>query len=237
MAEKPSKKRPFYQKLMALMMLLTGGAGIGGWQFKDYPIVGKLLAGFTDDHVNGETSLSDLARTGVRRIVDSSHDFSKPGVYEIRIDDLRLDPKSFKDGQTLEIQARVRSIDSRGFERIAWDSSDLGSHRVVVGRDELSASWTNRPFRLGWAPGEVLIVEVYGKRMFRDQVFFRTNMDSSSSFPLKSGTQTLINMIDDTPAGAPENNRVLLTSQRVGERPNGPVVPDTVASEVGKLLR
>lgn len=217
-----AKKKTLKQKLMALVMLLTGGAGIGGWQLKDYPLVKGLISRVTGEEVSGDTTLKDVARTGVSRLVETKLDSKRPGVFEVSIDELSLDPAAFKPGQKIDIQARVRSTNSEGIERIVWDSADLGSQRAVVGRDELTASWANRPFQLDWAPGESVVVEVYGKQLLSDRVLFQTSVEDSSSFPLRSGKRSLISMTGGrkSAGGEPESeSRIVLSSKRVASQP------------------
>ena len=213
-----AKKKSLKQKFIAMVMVLTGGAGIGGWQLKDYPVVKSLVSKVTGEEINGDTTLKDVARKGVSRLVETTLDSKKPGVFEVSIDELNLDPAAFKRGQKIDIQARVRSTNSEGVERIVWDSATLGSQRAVVGRDELSASWADRPFQVDWAPGESLVVEVYGKQLLSDRVLFQTSAQDPTSFPLRSGKQSLLSVTGGRKSAGDEpeaESRIVLSSKRV----------------------
>jgi hypothetical protein len=227
---KGEKTKGSWLKRLAYLIMVIGGSGVGGYQLKDYPIINSVLQFVMGDEQSANI-VADAARSKVVRLIDSSADTSSAGVYEVRIDEVKLDPRAFRAGQTIDIQVRVRSIDSSGVERIAWNSADVGTVRAVVGRDELTASWRNRPFQLGWSPGEALIVEVVGRRFLRETVLFRTNPDSNRSFPLRTGRQSLVCLIDDAPAGNPEASQVALTARRVGDRPStSPVMAEPLAS-------
>jgi hypothetical protein len=227
---KGEKTKASWLKRLAYLIMVMGGSGVGGYQLKDYPVINSILQFLTGDEQSANI-VAEAARNKVVRLIDSESDTSRAGVYEVRIDEVKLDPRAFRPGQTIDIQVRVRSIDSSGIERIAWNSADVGMIKAVVGRDELTASWRNRPFQLGWSPGEGLIVEVVGKRFLRETVLFRTNPDSNSSFPLRSGRQNLVCLIDDAPASNPEASQVTLTAKRVGNRPTAsPVMEQPLAS-------
>ncbi len=225
-----SKKKSFKQRIIAIVMMLTGGAGIGGWQVKDHPVACRLIASLTGEEVAEDATFKDVAKAKVARIVETTLDSARPGVFEVSIDQLTLDPAAFRQGQTVELQARVRSIDSQGVERVAWDSADSGTQRAVVGRDELTASWKNRPFQVGWAPGDSLVVEVYSKRLLKEQVLFRTEAGGTDLFPLKSGRQRLVEAASSRTSGESDLNRVVLSSKRVGDRPGNGEGAASVAS-------
>lgn len=233
MARKREGGTSWKKKLAYLVMLLSGAGGIGGWQLKDHPMLQQVLTVLVGDDAP-EGKLEALAKTGVAKLIDSASDFSRSGVYEVRIDQLKLDPKAFRTGQTIDLQVRVRSIDESGVEKIAWNSADLGSQKAVVGRDELTATWSNRPFQLGWSPGEMLILEVYSRKLLRETVTFRTNMERSTVFPLRTGPQTLVSVGVEAPVGRPEDSQVTFTSKRIGDRPGQSTAQAQVARGEGQ---
>ncbi len=220
MAEKSaSRGGSLFKRLIVLVMMLVAGAGIGSWKLKEYPAVGEFLSGLAGGKDSGESSLSELARTNMTQILDPTHDFGRAGMFEVRIDKLTLDPQAFEQGQTIELRVRIRSIREGGTELIVWDSTDRGVRRAVVGRDVLATSWANEPIEIGWTPGDVLEVEVYGRKRFREVVYFRTHVADATSFPLKSGPQVLVNLMPDKRSAKPEGSQVVIESQRIGERP------------------
>jgi hypothetical protein len=230
-----TKSTSLTKKIATLVVMLLTGGGVGGWQLSDHPTVQKILALFMDSDALGENgeggTLAAVAKQGVKTLISAAEDTSRAGVYEVRINEVHLDSRAFRKGQELDIKVRIRSVPADGPEVIAWNSADFGQNLAVVGRDELSASWKNRPFMLGWSPGDRLVLEVYGRRGFREVTYYRSELESDSQFPFKSGKQLLVCLIPDAPVGNPEDSRVVFASKRVGDRPATPGAASQVARE------
>ncbi len=219
-----------------VMVVSGGGAGIGGWLCKDYPQLQPILALFLGeageaDGAGPAPSLKDSFKSAVAGALTESSD--RPGVFQVRIDTVQLDPKSFTPGRTVDIQAQVRRIDADGAESVVWESRTFGENLAVVGRDELSANWSNRPFEIEWRRGDRFLVEVWDRRagLFSAQSFRMARRDVDS-FPLGSGEFALEPEGRVRPGTDPSRNRIVLASRRTGDaalRPDQPPREDVAA--------
>ncbi len=146
--------------------------------------------------------------------------FREPGTYQVTVNAVQLDPSSFKPGHTVDLQAKLYKLGSRGKDETLWESKPYGERLAVVGRDELTAGWPHRPFQVDWSPGDELVLEVYDAKpgLFNQPQKFTLAQAGTGApaFPLKSGEFPL------EPARKPERpldpriNHVVLESQRVG---------------------
>lgn len=233
---KPWSKRPLLRRIVYfLVMIMTGGtAGVGGWVFKDYPelrAIVSLFLGDPDDRDGadggGRTSKSklDAAKAVVAEVFARTP--NQPGVYTVRINEVRLDPARFPKGHTVDIQARVRKIDERGRESTVWESKTFGENLAVVGRDELSAKWANRPFEIDWRDGDQVSVEVWDRRAgLFSSTRFNMAPPTPDAFPLASGTHALEVASRGRSAVESGLNRIILDSRRSSD--DSPRMDDAV---------
>ena len=47
----------------------------------------------------------------------------------------------------------MKKLDAAGREGDVWDAKSFGSRLAVVGKDDLTAGWPDRPFQVAWNPG------------------------------------------------------------------------------------
>ena len=167
---KPRRKErtSLFRRLLYFVVVLIGGggAGVGGWALQDHPVVQSLLSAVTGNPADGAGTTPDGSL--VTQVVDAlkpSETFTQPGLYDVAVAKVDLDQKLFRPGHTVDIQARVRKIDRSGREVTVWDAKAFGSRLAVVGKDELSAGWPDRPFQVEWNPGDQFVLEVYDARM------------------------------------------------------------------------
>src|SRR3954469_11180659 len=151
-------KRAIY---FVLMMVTGGGAGVGGWAFKDHPrlqgLVATVLGKNAEPGAEGGEIKTVLAEA-VKEAIGGGNG-RKAGVYKVRITELKLDPRLFPAGRTVDIQARVRKFDGQGKETTVWESKGYGEKLAVAGKDDLVVDWARRPFEIDWAPGTKVVVE------------------------------------------------------------------------------
>ena len=115
-----------------------------------------------------------------------------PGVFKVKIEEVQLDPRLFSQGRTVDIQARVRKVDREGRETTIWESKHYGENLAVAGKDDLTATWLNRPFEISWTAGEQVIVEVWDRRGgVLEPREFKMALPEPGEFPLSSGTHAL----------------------------------------------
>ncbi len=208
-------------------MVTTGGsAGVGGWLCKDYPqlqpILSLVFGPSEAGTVAGEIvqAKAALKKKAVGAVTSAA---AGPGVYRVRVDRVQLDPKSFTLGRTVDVQARVRRVGADDVETVVWESRGFGENLAVVGRDELSASWSNRPFEVEWRRGDRFMIEAYDGRagLFSSSQTFRMARRDTDGFPLTSGEFPLEPDGRIHPGTDPSRNRVTLASRRAGDSPEG----------------
>jgi hypothetical protein len=219
-----SRRPSLVRRLAYLVMLLSGGgAGVGGWVFKDHPRVQALWALVTGrppaDRRDQDLEGSMAAVVDLLKPVDS---FSQPGTYQVTIRQVHLDPNLFRAGHTVDIQAKVLRRDGQGRSTTLWDTGSFGERLAVAGKDELIAEWDHRPFQVEWSPGDRLTVEVYDRRagLFAQPRRFvlAPPEPEPREFPLKPGTFPLqAEAPKPDPRVDPRNVSIVLQSRRVGD--------------------
>jgi hypothetical protein len=217
-----SKKKPhtsWFKRFLYLIMVVSGGSS--GWLAKDYPQVQAVLGLLTGNTPIGESPVGESAVESVVELLKPVDDFSQPGTFTVTIPKVHLDPKLFRLGKTVDIQARVVKLDSNGNSSTLWETKSYGERLAVAGRDDLVAGWPQRPFQVEWNPGDKLSVEVYDRRTlpFLDptKLVLEPADSQASQFPLKPGTFSLqAAQQSDTPLN-PRNNTIVLQSERVGD--------------------
>jgi hypothetical protein len=232
------RRRPAWKTRLAYLLtfLLTGGgAGIGSWQLRDHPILQRLVLGIRDGAAQGKTP-REAIQDGLSNLLDGGDADRDGGVYEVKVADIHLDEALFSRGQTLDIQVRVIKADAQGKTQVVWDSQEYGQRRAVVGKDPLTASWADRPFRVAWTPGERLGVEIWDRYGYWDRHWLQMKPSDDDRFPLHSGPHQLVLVSTRRSPAAPETNQIVLQSRRVRDLPipDGPgrSQPDSRPSEM-----
>jgi len=221
------KKKPsLLRRLVYLIVLLSGGSGVGGWLFKDHPAIQAawtLVTGKPADEAAKD--VDDTLKAAVAGVINPADSFAEPGTYQVSIPKVHLDPALFRAGHTVDIQARVLRVDPRGTDTTLWESKSFGEQLAVVGKDELVAGWPNRPFHVAWKPGQQIVVEVFDRRpgLFVEprRFIFSTSDVELHAFPLKPGTFPLEPTQMPDPPTDTRNNQIVLQSERVGNLPGG----------------
>ena len=216
------KKKPsLFRRLIYFILLLSGSGGIGGYAFKDHPVVQALLTAVTGDSAKQDPSDVEKSLVGeVTGLLKKGPDFTQPGVYQVTISKVELAQAAFKPGQTVDIQAKVTRRNDRGEDTVVWDSRSYGERLAVVGKDSLTAGWPNRPFQVEWSPGEVVFLEVYDRkpRLFAaPRRFTLAERNDAADFPLKTGDFPLEPEQKAEPAVDPRLNHVVLSAELAGE--------------------
>jgi hypothetical protein len=221
---KPRKKpkQSLFRRLIYLLMILSGGgAGIGGWTFKDHPQVQALWTLVTGNTPDGDAPKLDGSL--VNTVIDTlkpRDEFSKPGIYQVTIPKIQLDPTLFKAGHTVDIQAKVTKLDPQGRDSTLWESKAYGERLAVAGKDDLTAGWPHRPFQVEWNTGDQIVVEVFDRKtglFMEPKKFILAPPDvAPREFPLKTGTFPLEPAQKPNPPVDPRNTTIAFESQRVG---------------------
>lgn len=216
-------KQSLFKRLIYLVMIVSGGgAGIGGWTFKDHPQVQALWTLVTGQTADGDTPNPDGSLvTAVIDTLKPRDEFSQPGIYQVTIPKIQLDPTLFKAGHTVDIQAKVSKLDLRGRDSTLWESKAYGERLAVAGKDDLTAGWPHRPFQVEWNTGEQIVVEVFDRKtglFMEPRKFILAPPDVAlREFPLKTGTFPLEPAEKPNPPVDPRNTTIVFQSQRVGD--------------------
>jgi hypothetical protein len=223
-----------FRRLLYFVIVLISSGGAGGYAFHDHPVVQSLLSAIAGQPADG--TAPNLDGTLVTDVVDAlkpRDSFSQPGLYQVTVANVALDQKLFRPGHTVDIQARVRKVDSTGRETTLWDAKSYGSRLAVVGKDELTAGWPDRPFQVAWQPGDQFVLEVYDARtgLFIEPRRFTLAQNSSAAteFPLRSGDFPLESaQKSDSPVN-PRTNHVVLKTERLRDLRSADQGPTEVA--------
>ncbi|MDR3620036.1 MAG: hypothetical protein P4L85_11855 [Paludisphaera borealis] len=229
MTRQSKKQQPLFRRLVYfVVMVMTGGsAGIGGWFFKDYPqlqaLTEAVLGKSVDEIGQGEGSvIKERLASAVSQVL--TRDPKRPGVYKVRITELKLDPKQFTAGKTVDIQAEVRKIDAEGKSVLVWESKSFGENLAVVGRDDLSVDWNKRPFEIEWRSGDQIVVAAWDRKAgFFSPKTFKMALPEPDTFPLASGPHVLA-VVSSRSADQSTLNRIVFDSQRTGDAADRPTV-------------
>jgi hypothetical protein len=213
---KQKPRSPFRKLIYLLVMMATSGGA--GALFKDHPAMQalfELLAGRSPSVEGGDGGLgSSLARVIKKEL--NRDDARKPGVYRVTISEIKLDPRNFKDGHKVDIQARVVRTGADGRSTTVWRSEPYGENLSVVGRDDLSATFPNRPFEVEWSPGDRIAVEVWDRKGgFFERKDLKMALSEPGVFPLASGTHAL--EVEGRSGRDSDLNLIVFESRRVGD--------------------
>ncbi len=220
---KTKRKPSLFRRLICVVMLLSGGgAGFGGWAFKDHPQVQALwnvVMGQAADG-NGPKLDGSLVSNVIGKLAPSDQ-FSQSGIFQVTIPKVQLDPVLFKAGHTVDIQAKVTKLDPRGRDTTLWESKAYGERLSVAGKDDLTAGWPHRPFQVEWNPGDQIVVEVFDRKtglFMEPKRFILAPADSAPrEFPLKTGTFPLDPADKPERTTNPRNTCIAFQSERVGD--------------------
>ena len=202
-----------------VMLVTGGGAGVGGWALKDHPRIQALIGMVTGKAEEPGADGSDLKSKLTSAVAGVLQDDPRqPGLYKVKITEIQLDPKLFKMGHTVDMQARVLDVDGQGRETVVWESKTYGENLAVAGKDELTAAFVNRPFEIDWSPGDKVVVEVWDRKgILFERRELKMALPKPGVFPLASGTHALEVSGRSGSELDSELNRIVLQSQRVGD--------------------
>ncbi len=241
-----------------IVLAVTGGVGIGGYVYRDHPVVRQLLGlaekGIEGIDASGLAGVEAEAKSVLGRLVggaagkakDDGHD-GKPGRFEVTVADVRLDAAEFHARHAVDLEARVIRHDAGGGEdSVVWSSRtrEKGAGRDHAGPTEpappgtVAAAWPDRPFEVDWTPGDEYTIELWDlTRPARPARWYALELGDDGSFPLRSRTHTLEAHADDKPTRDPSANTVVLKARRVGPGREPVVASTATGAEAGTERR
>ena len=147
-----------------ILLVLTGGIGVGGYTYRDHPIVRQLLGrakqeaednGIDVAKVKDEAKelVKSLAATveakvgAVERKVGDRADLARPGTFEVDVAAIRVDPAEFHAGRSAELDVHVTCHQKGGRDTVVWKGK--ATARANADSDGLlELGWTQHPFRV-----------------------------------------------------------------------------------------
>ena len=187
--------------------------------FKDHPQVQAFLARVLNKTgaAANATALEDKLASAVSGVIEGDQS-RQPGLYKVKITEIKLDPRLFKTGRTVDLQARVRKLDQAGHDDLVWESKNYGENLSVAGKDDISAVFVNRPFEVQWSPGDRIVVEVWDRRGgFLESKALKMALPEPGAFPLTSGVHALEVTGRSGPSLDSDCNRIVFETQHLGE--------------------
>ncbi|MGC8640069.1 MAG: hypothetical protein ACP5XB_09360 [Isosphaeraceae bacterium] len=215
------KRKSLLRRLITLvvMVLTGGGAGVGGWAFKDHPQVRALIGAIVGEgeEAAADGGLKNELESAVEDVLDRENP-RQPGVFRVKIAEIELDPKLFKEGKTVDIQTQVHKLDAQGNETLVWESKSYGQNLAVVGKDDLTATFVNRPFEIAWGPGDRIVVDVWDRKggLF-ERKELRMSPPEPGTFPLASGVHPLELKGDSAATLDSPLNHIVFQTVRLGD--------------------
>jgi hypothetical protein len=234
MAKRRTARKTWFSKLKYLILLLTGsGAGLGSYHYRD-TLLGRVVekASETPEGARIKALVAEKINTALKK----DDGFSKPGVFEVRVSQVVLDPEVFKPGHRVGMEVVVHKVAADGKKKTVWDSKPFGQRIGIAGQNELSAYWEDRPFEVAWGPGDKFLVEVFDRNGIWSTKIFEMTEDEADSkdFPLKSGTHPITFVSKGPKPADPEASKLVLTSRRISDLPGSQGRQETGAKAVAR---
>jgi hypothetical protein len=232
MAEKTKKTSLLMRFKGLLLIVLTGG--LGGMEMSDYPILSRVVKYLQSDST--EAIADDALRSGIvtqiERVAAKKLDpYAREGTFDVKVERVSLSDVEYEAGRTIDLQVRVARVRGGRADAIVWDSRKLGPNKRVVGQDELTVGWAEKPFRVDWKPGDRYLLEVWdcSGRLKYTKLFVLDRTGRSDEFPLRPATVTLTLRADGEPTRDPNANELVVSGQPVGAERNASPDADRVA--------
>lgn len=221
---KTSKLSLLYRFRGLILLLLTGG--LGGMEMSEYPILSRIISYLQSD--SGGVLADEGLRSGIvsrlEKVAATRFDpYSKPGTFEVKIERVSLSDLEYEAGRTIDLQVRVARVRGGRAETIVWDSRKMGANRRVVGRDELTVGWSEKPFQIDWKPGDRYILEVWdcSGRLKFTKLFILDRTGRADEFPLRPATYVWTLRADAEPTRDAEGNVIVVSGQPVDPKAIG----------------
>lgn len=201
------------RRLRYLIVLVTGGLGVGGWHLKDHPVVQQIIQGITQGDPDAPLLDGKIVEKAVDAIQQHTDSFHAPGAFEVTVSAVKVDPALIRSGRAGDIQVRVRKRDAQGRETVVWDSKKAGAQDAEA--TSKGIGWPNDPFRADWNPGDRFSIDVWAGKGLLFTKHLETNLGETNEFPLRPGAHNLT--LDGQTLPASDANQIVFQSRRVAD--------------------
>jgi hypothetical protein len=206
-----SKLKKLFLGLMALVF--GGGTGVWGWIDPEAPVIGAVV-----QKLRGVVP-GDLSKASpVLSILAPRDPFTQPGTFEVTIAKITVDPAELREGHHVDLQVRVSKKLANGQVQSIWDSRYAGERIALVGREPVTATWSDKPFLVTWQTGEEFSIEVWDRKAIFDKTLYlldTTNGDRE--FPLRSDTTTFAHLANGRRTANVAMNSLRVEAKRVSD--------------------
>jgi hypothetical protein len=206
-----SKLKKLFLGLMALVF--GGGTGIWGWIDPEAPVIGAVV-----QKLRGVVP-GDLSKASpVLSILAPRDPFTQSGTFEVTIAKITVDPAELREGHHVDLQVKVSKKLAGGQVQQIWDSRYAGERIAIVGREPVTATWSDKPFLVTWQTGEEFSIEVWDRKAIFDKTLYlldTTNGDRE--FPLRSDTTTFAHLANGRRTTNAAMNSLRVEAKRVSD--------------------
>jgi hypothetical protein len=206
-----SKLRKLFVGILALVF--GGGTGMWGWLDPEAPVIGAVV-----QKLRGVVPSDPSKPSPVLSILAPRDPFTQPGTFEVTIAKVMIDSAELREGHHVDVQVKVSKKLPGGQIQSLWDSRYAGERVALVGRQPITATWSDRPFLVTWQTGEEFIIEVWDRKaLFDKTLFLLDTANGDREFPLRSDTTTFAHLANGRRTMNGAGNSVRIESKRVGD--------------------
>ena len=189
--EKASKSWFSRLKLMVAGSILSGGLGLGGYQFRDYPILAAIVKFLTGEAKPGDGTLVKAIVQEVGTAAKKAREFETEGTFLVNLKEVSLDPNVVANDKTPELRAVVVRFGSDAQRQVVWQSKNATVRPGGDASGSLVASFDEPAFEIPWQPGDRLVVEIWTRKLLRGVKLVERADASQEKFPLAPGEYPL----------------------------------------------
>jgi hypothetical protein len=196
---KPEKSWFSRLKLMIAGSILSGGLGLGGYEFRDHPVLAAIVRFLTGQAKPGDGTLVKAIVEEAGAAAKKAKEFASAGTFEVNLKRISLDPATVGSDRSPELRAVVVRYGDDGRRQVVWQSKNASISRGGGAGDSDSdsdavavvASFEEPAFEIPWQPGDRLVVEIWERRLLRGVKLFERADASQEKFPLAPGDYPL----------------------------------------------
>jgi hypothetical protein len=202
--------------LKAILPLLLGGAGAGGYTFKDHPVVAALVRQITGQAKPGDPTVAEAIAQKIAAVKPDP--FTKPGDFRVELTQIAIDPATIGATDSTEVRVVVVHYGDDAKREVLWQSPAPATRYRMRGQDTWVAAWEDASFSFRWLPGDRVVVEVWERRGLRPSKVFEYASASKERLPLATGDHPLTLTLKGAKPFPTEANTVTFDTRPIEDR-------------------